>query len=123
MRKALRRLNWRQPLRAFKGQKSAARFFWKRLDDDDWNANKSLLMELNPDGQFHVYRLDLRRSPKYRGLIIGLALQPAKEPHPGEELTIRSIVLSGAKEGAGGPASVTSITSITEKESRALAQK
>jgi hypothetical protein len=79
-----------------KGQKAAARVFWKRLDDEKWDTNKSLSMELNPDGRFQVYRLDLSRSPEYRGLIVGLAIELASPPHPGEEMAIRSIVLSGA---------------------------
>ena len=83
---------------AYKGQKAAARVFWKRLDDEKWDTNKSLSMELNPDGRFQVYRLDLARSSEYRGLLIGLAIELAPAPHPGEEMVIRSIVLSGARE-------------------------
>ncbi len=83
---------------AYKGQKAAARVFWKRLDDEKWDTNKSLTMELYPDGQFHVYRLDLARSSGYRDLIVGLAIELASPPHSREEMAIRSVLLSGARE-------------------------
>jgi hypothetical protein len=83
---------------AYKGQPSTARVFWKRPGDDKWDSNKSLNLDLKADGEFHVYRLKLARSPEYRDLIVGLAIEPGTQAHPGEEMTIRSIVLSGASE-------------------------
>jgi hypothetical protein len=66
---------------------------WKRLDDDNYDSPKSLSVKLNPDGEFHTYHLELGGSLGYRGLITGLALEPATQPKPGEEMAIRSIVL------------------------------
>jgi hypothetical protein len=56
-------------------------------------------VELNPDGQFHRHRLDLTSSPEYRGLIIGLAIEPFDQARPGEEIAIKSIVLPPAAGG------------------------
>jgi hypothetical protein len=80
------------------GEAVTARIFWKRLDDDKYDARKSLTLELESDGKFHTYQLDLGSSPEYRGLITGLAIEPTKETHSGEELSIKSIVFLAAKE-------------------------
>jgi hypothetical protein len=79
---------------AYKGPTSAARVLWKRLDDDRWDINRSVGMELNPDGQFRVYHLNLARSLEYRDLIVGLAIELVSQPHPGKEMAIKSIVFS-----------------------------
>lgn len=75
------------------GQPMTLRVFWKRLDDDTYDSQKSLSLELNGDGKIQTYELDLNSSPGYRGLITGLAIEPAAEPKPGAELAIRTMVL------------------------------
>jgi hypothetical protein len=83
---------------AYAGQPTAARIYWKRLDDDKFDTQKSLPLELKPDGQFHPYHLDLKASAGYHGLITGLAIEPVAQPRPGETMAIRSIVLSPPKQ-------------------------
>ena len=78
---------------AYSGKATTARLYWKRLDDDRYDARKSLTAELKPDGAFHSYTIQLAASPEYRGLITGLAIDPVSAPRPGEEIAIRSIVL------------------------------
>ena len=68
--------------------------FWKRLDGDKRENNRNLSLQLNADGQFHTYHLELRKSPEYRGLITGLAIEPADSPRPGEQLAIQSVILN-----------------------------
>ena len=79
---------------ACQGQPTMARVFWKRLDDDRLDPRKSLPVDLKPDGKFHTYHLELASSPEYRGLIIGLAIEPVAAPRPGEEIAIKWIVMS-----------------------------
>jgi hypothetical protein len=79
------------------GQATTARLFWKRLDDDKFDPRKSLPLDLNADGKFHTYHLEFASSPEYRGLIIGLALEPVAAARPDEEIAIKSIVMSAAK--------------------------
>ncbi|MCX6922038.1 MAG: hypothetical protein NT154_02285, partial [Verrucomicrobia bacterium] len=81
---------------AYTGQAAAARVFWQRLDDDQCDKKKSLVLDLIPDGKFHTYHLDLASAPEYRGLIIGVAIETVAQPRPGEELAIKSIVFSPA---------------------------
>jgi len=81
---------------AYTGQAMALRIFWKRLDNDAYDVRRSLDLALNPDGKFHRYDLNLASSPEYRDLVIGLAIEPLKAPHSGEELRIKSIALSAA---------------------------
>jgi hypothetical protein len=82
---------------AYSAPATSARILWKRLDDDKFDARKSLSLELNPDGKFHLYRLNLSSSPEYQGLITGLAIDPVAQPRPGAELTLKSIVLSAVR--------------------------
>ncbi len=79
------------------GKGTAVRVFWLRQDDDKWDRAKSLTLSLNPDGKFHSYHLDLAASPEYRGLIIGLAIEPAGDTFAGDEIAIKSIVLTEAR--------------------------
>ena len=83
---------------ACRGRATSARVLWKRLDDDQNYARKSLSLDLTSDGKFHKYPLNLASSPEYRGLIIGLAIEPVTQPRPGEELAIKSIVLSAERK-------------------------
>jgi len=80
------------------GKISKLRVSWKRLDDDKFDALKSLELVINPDGKFHTYRLNLAASPEYRGLITGLAIEPAAESLPGEKMALKSIVLSPVED-------------------------
>ena len=81
---------------AYTGRATTARILWQRLDDSKYDLKKSLPLELEPDGQFHSYRLDLASSPAYRGLITGLAIEPVAQPRPGEEMAIKTMVMSAA---------------------------
>jgi hypothetical protein len=83
---------------AYTGLATTARVFFKRLDDAPYDTNKSLALDLNPDGKFHAYHLNLSSSPEYRNLITGVAIEPIAQPRPGEEMAIKSIVLSGARK-------------------------
>ena len=78
---------------AYSGKATTARVYWKRLDEDRYDARKSMTVELKPDGAFHSYTIQLTASPEYRGLVTSLAIDPVSAPRPGEEIAIRSIVL------------------------------
>ena len=77
---------------------SRLRVFWKRLDDDRFDASKSLVVETTPDGRFGVRHVVLASSPEYRGLITGLAIEPESQSNAGAELAFKSIVLSADRK-------------------------
>jgi len=77
---------------AASGHLTALRLLWKRLGDERYDAARSLIVKLLPDGKFHPHVLNLASAPGYRGLLIGLALEPVNAPHPDDELQIRSLV-------------------------------
>jgi hypothetical protein len=79
---------------AYKGEAATAHIFWKRLDDDKYDARKCLSLDITPDGELHKYRVNLASSPEYRDLLIGLAIEPITKPRPGEEMAVKSVVLS-----------------------------
>ena len=47
---------------AYLGRATTARIFWKRLDDDKYDGKKSCGVDLNPDGKFHAYHVNLASS-------------------------------------------------------------
>jgi hypothetical protein len=81
---------------AYTGQGTTARVFWNRLDNNNHGSDVSSSFDPNPDGKFHKYHLKLAASAEYRDLMIGLTLEPVSQPRPGEEIAIKSIVLSAA---------------------------
>ena len=83
---------------AYDGQATTARIFWKRLDDDKYDMRKSLSLDLKSDGKFHKYHLNLASSPEYRDLIVGVAIEPVARPRSGEEIGIKSIILTAKKK-------------------------
>ena len=81
---------------SYAGQAASARILWKRLDDDHYDDKKSYRLDLNPDGRIHTYHVNLASSLEYRGLIIGLAIEPVSQPSTGQGMAIKSIALSAA---------------------------
>lgn len=79
---------------AFKTQQKQAVVFWKRFDDDRFTAAKSMSFEIKPDGEYHVYEIDLSASPEYRDAITGLRLDPVEAGSKGEWMKVRSISLA-----------------------------
>lgn len=78
---------------AYTGQATTARILWKRLDDDKYGGRKSCGIDLKPDGKFNTYHVNLASSAEYRGLIIGLAIEPVVQPQPGESMALKWIRL------------------------------
>ena len=70
---------------AYTGIATTMKIFWKRFDDDHWDSQKSLSLDLTSDGKFHAYHLDLASSPAYRDLIIGVAIEQVAEPRSGRK--------------------------------------
>lgn len=65
--------------------------FWSRHDAPGFSENRRMEFEVVPDGRMHTYRLDLSRSPEYRGIITGLRFDPAPSGKPGDWVRVRSI--------------------------------
>jgi hypothetical protein len=78
--------------------KPDARVYWKRHDDDRFTANKTVGLALKPDGEYHVYEINLSKLPEYRGAITGLRFDPTPGGAKGEWIKIRSISFGRAGE-------------------------
>jgi len=68
-----------------------ARILWSRFDDDRFTEAMSLSFQVDPDGKYHVYEVDLSASPESRGAITGLRLDPVETGHSGEWVKVRSV--------------------------------
>ena len=69
----------------------SAQLFWTRRDAPEFSESKSLRFEVNPDGQYRTYAVDLASSPEYRDAITGLRLDPEDAGRPGDFVRVRSI--------------------------------
>lgn len=78
---------------AYTTTQTQGRVFWKRHDAHQFSPERSLAFALIPDGNFHIYTIDLTVSPGYRGAITGLRLDPVLAGKRGDYVRIRSISL------------------------------
>ena len=63
-----------------------------------YDSSKSLPPGAEPRWQVPHVSSRPRSSPEYRDLIIGVAIEPVAQPRPGEEIAIKSIVLSSGSK-------------------------
>jgi len=68
-----------------------AQVFWTRYDSQGVSDEKSLRFNIIADGQYHVYTVDLSKSPEYRGDITRLRIDPVDSGHQGDTVRIKSI--------------------------------
>lgn len=76
---------------AYKTRQTTAQVFWARHDAPGFAQARSVTFEAIPDGRFHTYRVDLSKSPEYKGTITQLRFDPEPEGHPGDEVRVREI--------------------------------
>jgi hypothetical protein len=77
----------------WRGPATGARLLWRCLGDDQWSDARSVGFDLPTDGLVRNQRIDLGAIATYRGLITGLALEPAAGPAPDASFTLRSVQL------------------------------
>ncbi|GEM_PF-6214267 len=58
------------------GTQPIGQVFWIRADDPNWSESKSLRFPLPTDGQWHELKVDLSKSPEWKGIIIQLRFDP-----------------------------------------------
>jgi hypothetical protein len=68
-----------------------SQILWRRHDDNQCTQKKSVSFALKPDGEYHIYEVDLSASPEYRGAIIGLRFDPTPNGAKGDWIKVRSI--------------------------------
>jgi hypothetical protein len=78
---------------AFKTHDPTAVIYFRTLADSGFSAEKLVSFPVRPDGQYHVYDVDLSSSPSYRGALTQLRLDPAAAAKPGDSLKLRRITL------------------------------
>ena len=81
----------------------SARVYWKALESGSEGPSgrwESMAFPVQPDGEYHTYRVRLADSPNYRGALVGLRWDPAPAGTAGDWVRVRSIRLAG--EGSKG---------------------
>ena len=76
---------------AFHTKRNDARLYWRTPEKPDFSQKNSLRFTFNNDGAYHVYKVDLGKSPAYRGCITGIQLAPGWTNSPEEYLQVRYI--------------------------------
>ncbi|HUO87339.1 MAG TPA: sulfatase [Thermoanaerobaculia bacterium] len=87
-----------------RGDAELVKFSWRLADERRFQPFRALTLPVVPDGEEHVYRIDLRREPYWTGSIGGLRLST---DHGRLEIT----ELTGA--GGGASARTTSLGGVT----------
>jgi len=68
-----------------------ARLYWKTREENIFTNNKSVSFNLRPDGQYHIYEIDLSSCQYYKGAITGLRFDPVTTGKGGDYIEIKSI--------------------------------
>ena len=76
---------------AFHTKRHDARLYWRTPEKHDFNQTNSLKFKVNNDGDYHVYDVDLEKSPAYRGPITGIRFDPGSTSSHGEYVQVRYI--------------------------------
>jgi hypothetical protein len=74
-----------------------ARIYWKRLEEEHFDRERSVPLELAGDGKVRSQVVELASSPSYSGLITGLAIEAGPRSRSADTLTLHSIELVQAK--------------------------
>ena len=72
-------------------QDTRATIFWKTHSEPGFANNRSVSFQTHPDGQYHIYEIDLSSSPYYKGAIAGLRLDPVSTGKKGDYMKIKYI--------------------------------
>ena len=68
-----------------------ARLYWKTREENSFTNKKSVSFNLRPDGQYHIYEIELNACQYYKGAITGLRLDPVTSGKEGDFIEIKSI--------------------------------
>jgi len=82
---------------AFATKQSKAQLFWRGHGDGGFSGEKYVGFDIEPDGKYRTYEIDLASFPLYKGAIIRYRLDPVPSAEKGEFVKIR--FLSVRKEG------------------------
>jgi len=78
---------------SFTGTKSPVRLYWKRADDPTFSESKSIAIPIQVDGKMHRVEVDLDENCEYRGAIMGLRLDLARNAESASQIEIRRILI------------------------------
>jgi hypothetical protein len=76
---------------AYRTHDTNARLYWKTLEENSFTNKKSVSFYLRPDGQYHIYEIDLSSCLHYKGAITGLRFDPVTSGKEGDFFEIKSI--------------------------------
>lgn len=79
------------------GGPMTARIYWKRLEEEHFDRERSVPLELAGDGKVRSQVVELGSAPSYSGLIAGIAIELGPQSRSGQTLTLHSIELVRAK--------------------------
>jgi hypothetical protein len=68
-----------------------ARLFWKTYSQPHFSDERSVAFALKPDGNYHVYEIDLAGCSTYKGSIAGIRLDPVSAGAEGDYIQIKYI--------------------------------
>lgn len=76
---------------AFRTKNKTAQLFWQTAEKPGFPAEQSVRFDIEPDGQFRTYEVDLSGSATYRNTIRRLRFDPVEMGRPGEAVDVEFI--------------------------------
>ena len=76
---------------AFRTKNKTAQLFWQTAEKPGFPAEQSVRFDIEPDGQFRTYEVDLSGSATYRNTIRRLRFDPVETGRPGEAVDVELI--------------------------------
>ena len=70
---------------------AAGRVYWRNLGDETFTPEKSAPFRVNGDGSDHACRINLAASPRWKGPVIQVRIDPVGPGGPGEWIRVKSI--------------------------------
>lgn len=79
---------------AFRTKGKTAQLFWQTAEKPGFPADQSIRFDIEPDGRFRIYEVNLFASPAYKGTIRRLRFDPVEAGHVGEIVDVEFISAS-----------------------------
>jgi len=74
---------------------------WATYGDEDFSEANSLTFDVQPDGQYRTYEIDLASASTYRGLVTGLRFDPVTAGRKGDYVKVKFVSFRSPSQSAG----------------------
>jgi hypothetical protein len=88
---------------AYKTSNKFAEIFWETAEKPGFSPEQKVRFEVQPNGEYRTYEVNLSRSPAYRGTIRRLRFDPVESGQAGDHVDIEFISVKKPNDGTPVP--------------------